>query len=423
MSLFKNIRRRFLFLIPVLAIIGPGIIAGNADNDAGGITTYSVAGANFGLSLLWVLLLTTFALAVTQEIGARMGLVTGKGLGALIREKFGLRWTAFIMGCLFISNIGTIAAEFAGVAASLGIFHVSKLISVPIAIMLVFLLVTKGNFKRLERLFLLMSFFYICYILSAILAHPDFGIALKSLAIPTGFKLNNTYILMLMAVIGTTITPWGQFFIQDYVVDKKLTKDDLKIERGDVFLGSFFTNFISFFIIVACSAALFSKGIHITDASQAALALKPLAGEFAALLFAFGFLNASLFGATIVPVTTSYVITEAFGLESGLNNKLREAPQFYGLFLLLLILGGSIVLLPFFPLITILVVTQAINAVLLIPIFIFLYILANDKKLLGEYANNKFVNAIVLITLIGIALASTIYLISLFAPQLFSFIH
>jgi len=419
MKLFKLIRRRFIFLLPIFAVIGPGIIAGNADNDAGGITTYSVAGANFGLSLLWVLLLTTFALAITQEIGARMGLVTGKGLASIIREKFGIRWTTFIMACLFLSNIGTISAEFAGVAASLGIFHISKFIAVPTAIIVVFLLVTKGNFKRLEKLFLVMSVFYLCYIVSAILAHPNFGLALKSLAIPSGIHLSGVYILMLMAVIGTTITPWGQFFIQDYVVDKKLTKDDLKIERGDVFLGSFFTNFISFFIIVACSATLFAKGIRITDASQAALALKPLAGEFAAALFAFGFLNASLFGAAIVPVTTAYVITEAFGIESGLNFKYREAPQFYGLFLLLLILGGAVVLLPFIPLITILVVTQAINAVLLIPIFIFLYIMSNDKKLLGEYVNGRIVNIVVIITLVGIAVASTFYVISLFAPKLF----
>ncbi len=416
----KLIRKRFLFLIPIFAILGPGIIAGNADNDAGGITTYSVAGANYGLSLLWVLLLTTFALAITQEIGARLGLVTGKGLGALIREKFGVRWTAFVMICLFISNIGTIAAEFAGVAAAIGIFGVSKFISIPIAIITVFLLVTRGNFKKLERLFLIMSFFYLSYIVSALLAHPDFTAAAKSLIVPT-FKFNGAYILMLLAVIGTTITPWGQFFIQDYVVDKKLTKNDLKIERGDVFLGSFFTNFISFFIIVACAATLFSKGIKITDASQAALALKPLAGDFASTLFAFGFLNASIFGAAIVPVTTAYVITSAFGIESGLNYRYREAPQFYGLFLTLLILGGIVVMLPFLPLLTILVVTQAINAVLLIPVFIFLYILSNDKKILGEYANNKLINILLIVTIVGITFASIFYAISTFFPNLLKF--
>ncbi len=421
MRLITPIKRKFLFLIPILAIIGPGIIAGNAGNDAGGITTYSVAGANFGYSLLWVLLLTTVALSVTQEIGARMGLVTGKGLAALIREKFGVRWTAFLMACLFIANIGTLTAEFAGVAVAMNIFGVSKFVSIPIAIITVFLLVTRGNFKKLERLFLIMSFFYLSYFVSAILAKPDFGFALKNLVAPEIESFNVTYILIIMAIIGTTITPWGQFFIQDYVVDKKLTKDDLKIERGDVFLGSFFANFISFFIMVACAVALFSKGIRIEDAGQAAMALKPFAGEFASVLFSFGLLNASIFGAAIVPVTTAYVITSAFGLESGLNYKYKEAPQFYGLFLTLLILGGLFVMLPLFPLITILIVTQAINAVLLIPIFIFLYILSNDKKLLGQYANNKIINIVVIFTLIGILLVSTIYFISLIAPNFLNF--
>jgi NRAMP (natural resistance-associated macrophage protein)-like metal ion transporter len=418
MKFLTSIKRRFLFLIPIFAILGPGIISGNADNDAGGITTYSVAGANFGHSLLWILLLTTFILALTQEIGIRMGLVTGKGLGALIREKFGIRWTTFVMVCLFISNIGTISAEFAGVAAALSIFGVSKYIAVPVAIAAVFLFVTRSNFKRLERLFLLMSLFYLSYIISAILAHPDFGTALHNLIVPHVDKISPVYILTMMAVIGTTITPWGQFFIQDYVVDKKLTKDDLKIERADVFIGSFFTNFISFFIIIACAATLFAQGIHITDAGQAAAALEPLAGKFASLLFAFGFLNASLFGAAIVPVTTSYVITSAFGLESGLNYKFKEAPQFYGLFLTLLIMGGLVVILPFFPLLTILVVSQAINAVLLIPIFIFLFILSNDKKLLGKYANNKIVNVMLILTLAGIAIASLVYMVSLLFPNL-----
>lgn len=423
MKLITLIKKRFLFLIPIFMVLGPGIIAGNADNDAGGITTYSVAGANFGFSLLWVLPLTLLALAITQEIGVRMGLVTGKGLAALIREKFGIRWTAFLMACLFLANIGTIAAEFAGVASALSIFHISKFISVPIAIITVFLLVTGGNFKKLERLFLIMSFFYISYFISAILAKPDFGLAVKSIVVPQIDTVNATYILTLMAIIGTTITPWGQFFIQDYVVDKKLTKDDLNIERGDVLLGSFFANFISFFIMVACAVTLFSQGIHISDAGQAADALKPFAGEFASTLFAFGFLNASIFGAAIVPVTTAYVITAAFGLESGLNYKFKEAPQFYGLFLTLLIVGGLIVLLPFFPLITILIVTQAINAVLLIPIFIFIYILSNDKKILGKYANNKIINLVVLITLIGIIVASTVYFISLFAPNYLNFLN
>jgi Mn2+/Fe2+ NRAMP family transporter len=419
MRILTLIKRRFLFLIPIFAILGPGIISGLADNDAGGITNYSIAGANYGYSLLWLFFITIFILATTQEIGARMGLVTGKGLGALIREKFGIRWTAFIMVVLFFANMGTIASEFAGVAVSLEIFHVPKFISVPVAVVLIFILVTKGSFKKLERLFLLMCFFYVAYLLSAIMAKPDWGYAVKELVLPS-LDFKSGLLLTIMAIIGTTITPWGQFFIQDYVVDKKLSKNDLKIERADVFTGAFLTNFIAFTIVIATASTLFPKGIHIIDAGQAALALEPLVGKAAETIFGFGFLNASLFGAAIVPVTTAYVITSAFGLESGLNFKYHEAPQFYGLFLSLLILGGLIVILPIFPLLTILVATQAINAVLLIPIFIFLFLLSNDKKLLGQYANGRIVNIILIITLIGISIASLVYLISLLLPNLIS---
>lgn len=417
MRFITAIKRRFLFLVPVLAILGPGIIAGSADNDAGGITNYSIAGASFGYSLLWVLLLTTFSLALTQEIGARMGLVTGKGLGSLIREKFGIKWTAFVMVILFAANMGTIAANFAGIAASMEIFNMPRLISVPAAAILIFLVVTKGNFKKLERLFLLISFFYLAYILSAINIKPDWIHATKSLVMPT-VSLNSSYLLAMMAIIGTTITPWGQFFIQAYVVDKKLTKDDLKIERGDVFLGSLLTNFIAFFIVVATAGTLYAQGIHITDAKDAALALKPLVGQAATIIFGLGFLNASLFGAIIVSVTTAYVITGAFGLESGLNHRYKDAKEFYGLLAFSLIFGAILVALPFIPLLQILVATQAINAVLLLPIFIFLYILSNDKKILGEYKNNKLINILLIITLVGISLAAVFYTITTFLPNI-----
>lgn len=407
---FKQFFIRFL---PVIAIIGPGIISGSVDNDAGGITTYSLAGANFGYSLLWVLFITTFSLAVTQEVGARMGLATGKGLASLIREKFGIRWTSFIMIVLLLANIGTIAAEFAGIAAAFEIFHISKFFSVPITAVLVYLVVIKGSYKKLERLFLVSSAFYLVYIFSAILSHPDWTQGIVAVVTPH-MQLKKEYFLTLIAVIGTTITPWGQFFIQDYVVDKKLTKDDLRVERMDVFFGSFLTNFISFFIIVACAATLFIHGQNISDAKQAALALVPLAGQFAGLLFGFGLLNASLFGAALVPVSTAYVVTEAFGFESGLNYSFKEAPEFYSLFAFLLIIGALIVVIPFFPLLTILFISQAINAVLLIPILIFLLILSNDKKLLNGYANSKIINVVLAITVLGIALSSIIYGISLF---------
>jgi len=406
-------KQQLVRVLPVLAVLGPGIISGSVDNDAGGIATYSLAGAQFGLSLLWVLFITTFSLAITQEVGARMGLVTGKGLASLIREKFGIRWTTFIMAVLLIANIGTIAAEFAGIAAAFEIVNVSKLISIPLSLILVFFLVTKGSFKRLEQIFLVLSAFYLVYIASAVLAHPQWGDAARSLVSPS-FHFNKNYLLTLVAVVGTTITPWGQFFIQDYVVDKKLAKEDLKVERGDVFLGSFITNFISFFIIVACAATLFAHHIPINDAKDAALALKPLAGPFASLLFGFGLLNASLFGAALVPVATSYVITEAFGFESGLNYSFKEAPEFYGLFTFAILIGAFLVLIPFVPLLSILFLSQALDAVLLLPILVFVYILSNDKRLLNGYKNGKVINAVIIITFLLIAISAVAYFLSQF---------
>lgn len=409
----QSFKLTFYRLLPLLAVIGPGIISGSVDNDAGGIATYSIAGARFGYSLLWVIFITTFSLAVTQEIGARMGLVTGKGLASLIREKFGLRWTAFLMTILLVANIGTIAAEFAGIAAAFEIFHINRIFSIPVMAATVYLFVTKGDFKKLEKFFLLLSAFYVVYIVSAFLAHPDWGMGIRSLIAPS-IQFDKAYFLALIAVIGTTITPWGQFFIQDYVVDKKLTKGDLKIERLDVFFGTFLTNLISFFIIVACAATIYTHGLAINDAKDAALALKPLAGQFASLLFALGLLNASVFGVALVPLATSYVVSEAFGFESGLNQKLREAPAFYGLFIFLLIIGALLVVLPFAPLITILFVSQAVNAVLLLPILVFLFILSNDKKLLNGYTNGKITNFIMILTFGVIALSATAYFISQF---------
>ena len=406
-------KQQFVRILPILAVLGPGIISGSVDNDAGGIATYSLAGAQFGLSLLWVLFITTFSLAVTQEVGARMGLVTGKGLASLIREKFGIRWTTFIMAVLLIANIGTIAAEFAGIAAAFEIFNVSKYISIPLAFFLVLFLVTKGSFKPLERVFLVLSTFYLVYIASAVLAHPNWGAAMQSVVTPT-LNFNKSYLLTLVAVVGTTITPWGQFFIQDYVVDKKLSKSDLSIERGDVFFGSFITNVISFFIIVACAATLFAHNIVINDAKDAALALKPLAGQFASILFGFGLLNASLFGAVLVPVSTSYVITEAFGFESGLNFSFKEAPEFYGLFTFAILIGALLVLLPFVPLLSILFLSQALNAVLLLPILVFVYLLSNDKRLLNNYKNGKLINTIIVVTFLLIAISAIAYFVSQF---------
>ncbi len=400
-------------LLLILSIVGPGIISGSVDNDAGGITTYSIAGASFGYSLLWILLVATFSLAVTQEMGTRLGIVTGKGLASLIREKFGLRWTTGIMALLLIANIGIITAEFAGIAAALEIFHIPRVIAIIVASIAIFLVVTKGTFKQLEKLFLILSAFYLAYIVSAILARPDWGAAFQGLFTPT-FSFNKYYLITLIAIVGTTVTPWGQFFIQDYVVDKKISKENLKIARGDVFVGTFLSNFISFFIVVACAATLFRFGIVISNANQAAMALVPLAGKFASILFGFGFLNAALFGAAIVPLTTAYALSDAFGFESGLNLKFKEAPQFYGIFVGSLLFGALLVALPSISLISILFFTQALDAVLLLPVLVIFYLLSNDRKLLGDYVNGKFVNAVTIVTFLIIVVSALLYVGSLF---------
>ncbi|HEV2339622.1 MAG TPA: divalent metal cation transporter [Patescibacteria group bacterium] len=409
----KTYKRALSRLLPILVILGPGIISGSVDNDAGGITTYSLAGAQFGLKLIWILFLTTFCLDITQAVGARMGLVTGKGLGALIREKYAVKWAVFTMAVLLLANVGVAASEFAGIASALQIFHVSKFISVPLFAIIVYLFVIKGSFKKLEQFFLLASAFYLVYIVSAVLAHPNWTEAVKSLVIPT-LSFKKDFIITAIAVIGTTITPWGQFFIQDYVVDKKLGKEDIHVERLDVFLGSWLTNFIAFFIMVACAATIFIYGQTINDAGDAAKALQPLAGQFASLLFAFGFLNAGIFGAALVPVSTSYVICNTLGFEHGLNFHFKEAPQFYGIFAFIIFVGALLTILPFIPLLTILFWAQVINAILLLPILVFVFLLSNDKKLLGKYCNGKIFNAVIIATFLIIAASTIAYIVSQF---------
>lgn len=406
----QSLNKRLLGILPILAVIGPGIISGAVSNDAGSIATYSLLGAKFGYSLLWILLLITFSLAVTQEIGIRLGLVTGKGLGGLIREKYGLRWATFIMACLLIANIGVLASEFAGVASALEIFNIPRIISVLLVMPILFLLIIKGNYNNLRKIFLFASGFYIVYIFSAFLSHPDWNSAFKGLVTPA-INLNKGYLLAVIALLGTTISPWTQFFIQDYAVDKKLTKDDLPIEKADVYSGSIASNIISFFIIIACAATIFMHKLSINDAKDAARALAPLAGKFSALLFAFGLLNASLFGGIIVPVSTSYVISETLGFESGLNKSFKNASMFYIFFVGSILIGGLIVILPFLPLLQILFITQALNAVLLIPILIFLYLLSNDSRLLGNYRNKRVANFVLGATIIIIFVASVITII------------
>ncbi|MDP1993049.1 MAG: Nramp family divalent metal transporter, partial [Syntrophales bacterium] len=375
------------------ALIGPGIITSNVDNDAGGITTYSLAGSEYGLTLLWTLIPITGALIIIQEMCARMGVVSGKGLSDLIRERFGARITFYLMIVLFLTNLGNTISEFAGVAASMELFGVSKYISVPISAAIVWWLVVKGNYKSVEKVFLFACVFYLSYIISGFMGKPDWHTIGSSFLKPT-VRMDTGWLTMAVGVIGTTIAPWMQFYLQSSVVDKGLKADDYQYTRMDVIIGSVTVNVVAFFIIMLCAVTLFQNGIRIESAKDAAQALAPLAGDYASWLFAFGLLNASLFAASILPISTAYTICEAFGWESSLNRKFLEAPQFYGLYSLMVFLGAGIILLPDMPLITIMYYSQVINGAILPVILIFMLLLVNDRKIMGEYTNSLVMNII-----------------------------
>ncbi len=410
------VKRNWPRVLFFLSVIGPGIIAANADNDAGGISTYSVVGASFGYSMLWVLLLITFSLAITQEMGIRIGLVTRKGLASLIRENFGVRWTVFAMVAMLIANLGTMMAEFAGIAESLEIFNIVKYISVPLAGFAVWFILYKGSFKTAQKIFLMFSMFYVIYIINGFHVHPDFTLAAKSLVTPT-IQWTSPFLLTMIALIGTTITPWGQFFIQSYVVDKGLGLKHYKAEKFEVYLGAFITDIVSFFIIIGCAATFFVHGIHIQDAKDAAYALQPLAGDFAKVLFAFGLFIASMLGAFILPTTTAYAICEAFGWEHGFNTKWKEGKFFYSIILLSLIIPAGVVLIPHVPLIKIMLWSQDINGILLPFILVFVIKIINNKKIMGENTNKKFGNIIAWLTIGGIIAATVVLVISSIFPH------
>ena len=392
-------------LLLFFAVIGPGIIAASADNDAGGISTYSFVGSNFGYSLLWVLFLTTFSLAITQEMGARAGLVTGKGLAALIREHFGLKLTVFAMSVMLIANIGTISAEIAGIAAGLELLGVYKYISVPLGILVIWFVLYKGSFRKAERLFLIFALFYIVYIISGFLVGADIREVLRASVVPT-LRGDAPYLIALIATVGTTITPWGQFFIQSYVVDKGLTVREYVYEKIEVYAGAVLTNIISFFIIITTAETLFKHGIHIETASEAALALKPLIGDFAQELFAFGLLAASMLGAFILPVATSYALCEAFGFEGGFDRSWKEARTFYSIILIVLIIGALPVLIPRVSLIKIMLGSQVLNGILLPIILIYLMRIMNNKRIMGKYVNSRVTNIIGGATIAGLVATS-----------------
>ncbi|KKP38546.1 MAG: natural resistance-associated macrophage protein [Candidatus Peregrinibacteria bacterium GW2011_GWF2_33_10] len=398
-------------LIFFLSVIGPGIIAANADNDAGGISTYSIVGAHFGLKMLWVLFLITFSLAITQEMGVRIGLITRQGLGGVIRENFSLGWTVFAMITMMFANLGTITAEFAGIASSFEIFGISKYLVVPIASIIIFFILYKGSFKTTQKIFLLFSAFYIVYIINGFIIKPDFGEAVKHLFTPY-IEWTPTFLFTMIALIGTTITPWGQFFIQSYVVDKGLGIKHYKAEKAEVFIGAFLTDIVSFFIIISTATVLYKSGVHITDAKDAAMALKPLAGNFAQLLFAFGLFSASMLGAFILPVATAYALCEAFGWEYGFNTNWEEGKTFYTIIIISILIPAILVLIPHAPLIKIMILSQNINGILLPIILIFVMKIINNKEIMGENVNKPIGNIISWLTIIGIILATIVLVIS-----------
>lgn len=412
MARFRPALARLIF---VLSILGPGFITANVDNDAGGIYTYAAAGAQFGYALLWTIIPVAICLTFAQEISARMGVATGKGLSELIREQYGLRITFFLMLALVLCNIGDVVSEFAGVASSVDLFGVSKYISVPLAAVLVWLLVVFGDYKRLEKIFVFLSFLYVAYIVTAVIAHPDWSQALSHLVrVPRIAELKNAnYLYLAVGIIGATIAPWQQFYLQASIVDKGTPVSDLKYSRADAIVGSLFSVLVAGFIVIVCAATLFSHGgYEIRDAADAAASLRPLGGEYAYLLFAVGLLNASLFAASILPLSTAYTVCEALGFESGLNKKFREAPAFYWLYTGLLIVGAGIILIPKAPLIKLAVLSQVLNGILLPFVLVFMLMLVNKRYLMGRHVNSRLYNTVawcltgIIIVLTGFMLLS-----------------
>ena len=385
--------RFFRDLTIFLALLGPGIITGSVDNDAGGITTYSVAGAMYGYGMIWTLIPSLIVLLVIQEMNARMGIVTGKGLSDLIRENAGVKVTFFIFIGLLISNIGNTTTEFAGVAGSMEVFGVSKYISVPIAAVLVWILVVKGTYKIAERIFLIFSASLLTYVVSALMAKPDWG-AIGSAVVRPGISLNTQSLTMIIALVGTTIAPWMQFYMQATVIEKGIKIKEYKFTLVDIIVGCFITVVVAFFIMVACGSTLFPNGVVISEAKDAALSLEPLAGRMASHVFAFGLFVASVFSATILPLATAFYVCEAFGFEAGIDKSLDEAREFYILYTGILVLSAAIILIPNAPLISISIWSQVLNGILLPVVLVSMILLINNKKIMGNYTNKPFQNII-----------------------------
>ncbi|HEY0763808.1 MAG TPA: Nramp family divalent metal transporter [Pyrinomonadaceae bacterium] len=405
-------------LLAYIAILGPGMITANAGNDAGGIATFASVGADFGYSLLWILIPITISLGIVQEMCARMGAVTGKGLADLIRERFGVRWTAFIMLALLIANAGVTVSEFVGIAAASELFGVSHYVSVPLAAIVIWFLVVKGSYKKVERVFLLMSLVFLGYIVSAFLARPDWSSIAVGLVRPE-FKLEHAFLFTFVAVIGTTISPYMQVYVQSSVVEKGVTPDDYSKTKLDVWVGTIFAILIVFFIVVSTAATLHKSGIQITSAADAAHALRPLAGRYAQTLFGLGLFGASMLAAGVLPLATAYSISEALGFEKGVSRSFREAPIFLGIFTFLVAVGAAIAIVPNLPLIRVLLVTQVING-LLLPIVLFAVLrLVNDREVMGRYVNGPIYNFAAWLTAIVVTVLSLLYILLTLFPTIF----
>lgn len=400
-----------------LAILGPGIITANVDNDAGGITTYSLAAANYGNDILWMMIPTTIALIVVQEMCARMGAVTGKGLSDLIRESFGVKVTFYVMIALLLTNMGNSISEFAGIAASLEIFGISKYISVPVSALMVWLLIVKGSYKTVEKVFLAACLVYLAYPIAAFMAGPKWDIIIKASTTPT-FKSDSAYLMTLIGIVGTTIAPWMQFYQQSAVVEKGITAEQYNFCRLDVIIGCILAIVVAFFIMVACASTIHVQGLKIETAADAALALKPLVGQHASALFAFGLFNASLFGACILPLSTAFYICEGMGWESGVDKDFEQAPQFFWLFTAIIIISAALILIPNAPLLLIMFISQVVNGAVLPFVLIFMIKLINDKNLMGRYVNGPVFNIIAWLTVITMVILTIVMTVDIAFPGL-----
>jgi len=401
-ELAKKPRSRVWLL---LAVMGPGIIAASAGNDSGGISTYSQAGAKYGYQMLWMMFLMTFSLVIVQEMAGRMGAVTGKGFAALIRERFGVRPTFFAMLALLASNAATSVAEFAGIAAAMELFGVSRYVAVPVAAVVVWLLVVRGSFRNVEKVLLALSLVFVAYIITAFAAKPDWLVVGRSLVTPS-FQMNPAFFSLAVALTGTTIAPWMQFFVQSNIVDKGTSIKEWALAKWDVIAGAVAANFVAIFIIVTTGTVLHPKGIVIALASDAAIALTPLVGHYATILFAIGLLSASFLAACVLPLTAGYSICEAFGWEAGVDRKFSEAPAFIGIYTFVIFVGAAIILIPGANLIAVMILSQVINGMMLPFLLIFMMIIINDKRIMGEYTNGRIYNGIAWVT-IGSAIALT----------------